>query len=210
MTGRSDGNGLGCDCPATLGPALRTAHASRLPGVLTVYTHCPHSWTPLLTCRGCQPRRWAGRQPLQDIDKPYPRGELHFKSVKVPAAARPAAVSAFGLAGSFPAAQAPAADAGAAHCGGHERWSRNPNGCDSRGHNPIGIVATSMEGLDPVTGYLLLNSQGTALYTRARGLGADDMLITSAGLWIASDNLQGSQTCNGVQGLAGLCFLPYP
>jgi len=29
-------------------------------------------------------------------------------------------------------------------------------------------------------------------------------------LWIASDNYRGSQTCNGVQGVAGLCFLPYP
>jgi len=67
-----------------------------------------------------------------------------------------------------------------------------------------------MEGLDPATGNDLLNSQGSALYTRARGLGADDMLITDAGLWIASDNSQGSQVCNGVQGLAGLCFLPYP
>jgi hypothetical protein len=135
---------------------------------------------------------------------------LHFKSVKVPAAASPAAISAFGLSGSFPAAETQAADTGAAHFGGHERWSQNPNGCDSQGHNPVGIAAPGMEGLDPATGNLLLNSQGTALYTRARGLGADDILITSAGLWIASDNLQGSQTCNGVQGLAGLCFLPYP
>ena len=35
------------------------------------------------------------------------------------------------------------------------------------------------------------------------------MLVTSAGLWIASDNLDGSQMCGGVQGLAGICFLPY-
>jgi hypothetical protein len=35
------------------------------------------------------------------------------------------------------------------------------------------------------------------------------MLITSAGLWIASDNLQGSNTCGGVSGLAHICFLPY-
>jgi len=97
-----------------------------------------------------------------------------------------------------------------AYFGGHERWSQNPNGCDLQGQNPLGIVAPGMEGLDPATGSLLLNSEGTALYTRARGLGADDMLITSAGLWIASDNSQGSQTCGGVFGLAGLCFLPYP
>jgi hypothetical protein len=105
---------------------------------------------------------------------------------------------------------ATAADSFAAYFGGHERWSQNPNGCDFQGQNPQGIVAPGMEGLDPVTGNLLLNQQGTALYTRARGLGADDMLLTSAGLWIASDNYQGSQACGGVNGLAGLCFLPYP
>jgi hypothetical protein len=35
------------------------------------------------------------------------------------------------------------------------------------------------------------------------------MLVTSAGLWIASDNFKGSATCGGVSGLAGICFLPY-
>ncbi len=101
-----------------------------------------------------------------------------------------------------------AADAGAAYFGGHERWSENPSGCDLQG--PGAIVAPGMEGLVTSTGKLLLNAQGTALYTRARGLGADDMLVTSAGLWIASDNLNGSQNCGGVSGLAGLCLLPYP
>ena len=35
------------------------------------------------------------------------------------------------------------------------------------------------------------------------------MLATSAGLWIASDNVDGSQTCGGAQNLSGICFLPY-
>jgi hypothetical protein len=35
------------------------------------------------------------------------------------------------------------------------------------------------------------------------------MLLTSAGLWIASDNAYGSSTCGGVSGLAGICLLPY-
>ena len=35
------------------------------------------------------------------------------------------------------------------------------------------------------------------------------MLITSAGLWIASDNFDGSSRCGGVYGHAGICFLPY-
>jgi hypothetical protein len=51
------------------------------------------------------------------------------------------------------------------------------------------------------------NSAG--YYSRDRGLGADDMLLTGAGLWIASDNLDGSQMCGGVQNLSGICFLPY-
>ena len=56
----------------------------------------------------------------------------------------------------------------------------------------------------------LENSGNTAgLYSRARGRGADDMLLTAAGLWIASDNLQGSAMCGGASGHAGLCFLPY-
>jgi len=38
---------------------------------------------------------------------------------------------------------------------------------------------------------------------------ADDMLVTGAGLWIASDNLDGTDRCGGVGGHAGICFLPY-
>jgi hypothetical protein len=60
-----------------------------------------------------------------------------------------------------------------------------------------------MEGLSPATGALTFNP------TRSRGLGADDMLITSAGLWIASDNLDSSAQCGHVSGHAGICLLPY-
>jgi len=57
----------------------------------------------------------------------------------------------------------------------------------------------------------MANSAGTAgLYSRGKGLGADDMLVTGAGLWIASDNYEGAQMCGGVYGLSGICFLPYP
>ena len=64
---------------------------------------------------------------------------------------------------------------------------------------------------NPANGALFVNSANTAgYYSRARGLGADDMMITSAGLWIASDdNLDGSDTCGGVSGHAGICLLPY-
>jgi hypothetical protein len=101
-----------------------------------------------------------------------------------------------------------AADSKAAYFGGHERYSMNPRACDTLG--PGGYNAPGMEGLDPATGALYINRSGSAgYYSRARGFGADDMLITNAGLWIASDNFDGSDTCGGVAGLAGICFLPY-
>lgn len=94
-----------------------------------------------------------------------------------------------------------AADASTAYFGGHERWASNPLGCDFQG--PGAIVAPGMEGLSPTTGALTFNP------TRGRGKGADDMLITSAGLWIASDNLNNTNQCGGKSGHAGICLLPY-
>jgi Domain of unknown function (DUF5122) beta-propeller len=103
---------------------------------------------------------------------------------------------------------ATAADSKGAYFGGHERWSMNQEACDTLG--PGGYPAPGMEGLDPANGHLYVNKANTAgFYSRARGLGADDMLFTSAGLWIASDNAFGSSSCGGVSGLAGICFLPY-
>jgi hypothetical protein len=121
-------------------------------------------------------------------------------------------------AAAFPATQAPvshlwvnytgcdsfystAADSSTAYFGGHERWVDNPSDCDAAG--PGAISAPGMAGLNPATGALTFNP------TRDRGLGADDMLLTSAGLWIASDNFEGSNKCAGVTGHAGICFLPY-
>jgi hypothetical protein len=102
-----------------------------------------------------------------------------------------------------------AADSFAVYVGGHERWADNPNGCNNAGSGAV--PAPGMGGFTPSTGSLLENTGGTAgLYSRARGLGADDMLLTAAGLWIASDNLAGSASCGGVTGHAGICFLSYP
>jgi hypothetical protein len=101
-----------------------------------------------------------------------------------------------------------AADTRAVYFGGHERYSMNGNGCN--GLSAGGYNAPGLEGLDPANGRLYINSAGSAgYYSRARGLGADGMLATSAGLWIASDNLDGSDTCGGQGGHAGICFLPY-
>jgi len=100
-----------------------------------------------------------------------------------------------------------ASDTSAVYVAGHERWADNPNACNTKG--PGAINAPGMGGFTH-GGTLLKNSKGNAgLYSRGRGLGADDMLITSAGLWIASDNLDGVNTCGGVSGHAGICFLPY-
>jgi hypothetical protein len=100
-----------------------------------------------------------------------------------------------------------AADSHAAYFGGHERWSMNPNACDSMGAGAYN--APGMEGLDKANGALFINSNGSAgFYSRDRGLGADYMMTTSAGLWIASDNLDQSQKCGGVS-TSGICLLPY-
>jgi hypothetical protein len=101
-----------------------------------------------------------------------------------------------------------AADSHAAYFGGHERWSMNSSNCDALG--PGGYNAPGMEGLDPANGHLYVTPDNSAgYYSRARGLGADDMLVTSAGLWIASDNLGGSNMCGGVLKHSGICLLPY-
>jgi hypothetical protein len=97
-----------------------------------------------------------------------------------------------------------AADSTNVYVGGHERWTMNPNGCDFAG--PGAVAEPGMEGLAPSNGLITSNPP---VYTRGRGQGADDMEITSAGLWIASDNAQNTDSCGGVHGHAGICFLPY-
>jgi hypothetical protein len=99
------------------------------------------------------------------------------------------------------------ADTSAVYIGGHERWADNTNGCNHQG--PGALPAPGMGGFDPSTGALITNSSGTAgLYSRSRGRGADDLLGTSAGLWVASDNFGGNTSCGGQAGFSGLCLLP--
>ena len=103
-----------------------------------------------------------------------------------------------------------AADSSAVYVGGHERWADNANACNKQG--PGGVQAPGLGGFTPGAsgGFLLKNSAGTAgLYSRGRGLGADQIYRTSAGIWIASDNDAGTDTCGGVSGHAGICFLRY-
>jgi len=100
-----------------------------------------------------------------------------------------------------------AADADTVFFAGHQRWSQNADGCNVPG--PGAIPAPGLEGVSPGTGDLLLGPSGASLYSRGRGLGADDMVLTPGGLWIASDNYEGTQSCGSMQDLAGICFLPY-
>jgi len=98
------------------------------------------------------------------------------------------------------------ADSSAVYIGGHERWANNTNGCNHQGTGAL--PAPGLGGFNPATGALITNASGTAgLYSRSRGRGADDLLVTSAGLWVASDNFGGNTSCGGVSGFSGLCFL---
>jgi hypothetical protein len=94
------------------------------------------------------------------------------------------------------------ADSATAYFGGHERWASNSRACDVQGQGAI--RAPGMVGLSAARGTVTFNP------TRGRGKGADDMLLSRAGLWIASDNFDRTSTCGGVSGHAGICFLPYP
>ncbi len=98
-----------------------------------------------------------------------------------------------------------AADNGAVYAGGHQRWAENPDGCNFAG--PGAIADPGLQGLQPGNG-TLETSGGTPVYSMSKA-NADDMLITSAGMWIASSNRFNSDQCGGVSGHSGICFLPY-
>jgi hypothetical protein len=100
------------------------------------------------------------------------------------------------------------ADTGAVYAAGHPRWADNPNACNVQGTGAI--VDPGLQGFDPATGTVELNSGGTALYTMTRA-NADNMLITSKGLWIGSTNRYTLNRCGDTNARhAGICFLPYP
>jgi polyisoprenoid-binding protein YceI len=106
------------------------------------------------------------------------------------------------------------ADNSAVYAAGHPRWANNNNGCNKEG--PGATPDAGLWGLTPSTGAVELNSSGTALYTMTRD-NASHMLITKAGLWIASDNRNKVNKCGSLKGQAGhnaadhagICFLKY-
>jgi hypothetical protein len=87
--------------------------------------------------------------------------------------------------------------------GGHQRWIDNRDGCNKAG--PGAIPDPGLEGLTTAGAPEL--SGGRARYTMSKA-NADDMLITRAGLWIASTNRWGSNLCGPDKGHAGICLLP--
>jgi hypothetical protein len=99
-----------------------------------------------------------------------------------------------------------AADTSTVYVAGHPKYSSNPDGCKSAG--PGAITDQGFAGLQASNGATELNSAGRARYSSSRA-NAGDMLITSGGLWIASSNRFGSNRCDGVSDLAGICYLPY-
>jgi hypothetical protein len=108
-----------------------------------------------------------------------------------------------------------AADNGAVYAAGHPRWANNSHGCNQEGAGATQDYG--VWGLNPADGTVELNSSGTALYTMTRA-NAGNMLITGAGLWIASTNRYTVNKCGDLKGPpghnaadhAGICFLPYP
>lgn len=93
-----------------------------------------------------------------------------------------------------------AADSTTVFAGGHQRWVSNPLGCDVAG--PGAIAHPGLAEFDAGTGAYQPGP------SRGRGWGADDLLRTPYGLWVSSDNFQGTSTCNGQGGHMGICFLP--
>jgi hypothetical protein len=87
--------------------------------------------------------------------------------------------------------------------GGHQRWIDNRYGCNGPG--PGAIPDPGLEGLTTSGAPEL--SGGRARYTMSKA-NADDMLVTGAGLWIASTNRWGSDTCGPDAGHIGICLLP--
>jgi hypothetical protein len=93
-----------------------------------------------------------------------------------------------------------AADDSNVYVGGHQRWMSNFGVCES--FNPGAISRTGIADVSPVDGSVTSWNP-----TRARGHGADDMLLTSAGLWVASDNFFAANDCAGTYH-PGICFFP--
>jgi hypothetical protein len=95
---------------------------------------------------------------------------------------------------------------GVAFTGGHQRWYNNRHACNKRG--PGATPDPGLWGVNASTGALVTSSGRPAYYmSRAN---ADVMLDYAGHVIIGSANRFGSDMCQGVHGLSGLCVLPVP
>lgn len=97
-----------------------------------------------------------------------------------------------------------AADANNVYISGHERWANNPLGCDRAG--PGAVSRPGIASISTSTG------QATSWNpTRSLGYGSAQLMVTSAGLWVASDTYSDgyAQKCGGFTNHGGICFFPY-
>jgi hypothetical protein len=101
---------------------------------------------------------------------------------------------------------AAASDGYGLYVAGHPFYSENPYGCKTEGKGAI--HDPGLQGLTPSNGHVIMNDKNAAKYSMSRA-NADDMLLTSAGLWIASTNRYGMDVCGHLSHRAGICFLPY-
>ena len=97
-----------------------------------------------------------------------------------------------------------AADTTTVFAGGHQRWQNAAEVCTARDSTDGGPGSVYQPGLSTIN----LDGSPQPGPSRGRGLGATDLLRTSAGLWIASDNQANTSTCAGVSNRRGICFLP--
>jgi hypothetical protein len=99
------------------------------------------------------------------------------------------------------------ADTNDVYFGGHERFANNADGCDAAGPS-----AVSRPGIGDISANGAMMGLATSWNpTRTRGHGVNDLVLTGAGLWIASDNGKtsgASQKCGNVSNHGGICFLP--
>ncbi len=105
----------------------------------------------------------------------------------------------------------------AVYIGGHNRWLNNPDGSDTCS-SPNCVARPGIGALDPATGVALSWNP-----ERTRGIGAQVLYLTPAGLWIGSDTAFGGvlgcanpggpnhNDCSGqpLEKHQGIGFLPY-
>ena len=180
----SDGNSYPYHCKYSLPFYIRAAAWS--PGDQTVY----------IATTGEHPYNWNGQFPLTgicDATAAFPATQTSVTHAWVNYTGCDSLYSV-------------AADHSAEYVAGHPRWMNNQNDCNAAG--PGAIPSFGLQGRKPANGAPLLGGNGNGRYSMSRANG-DDMLLTGAGLWIASSNRFALDQCGHKTGHAGICLLPY-